>query len=69
MNEKIRPKEGVAYVMRDELWGCEKGRGSMRSRIVWAILRREYWVFIYMCVCISGGSQFEGGRERHYGKV
>src|SRR6201990_2982289 len=48
VNERVRAREGVAIVMRDEWWSCVKERGRMWARIVWGRLRleREYWFFI-----------------------
>src|ERR1700755_2734322 len=58
VNERVRAREGVAIVMRDEWWSCVKGRGRMGARIVWVRLglRKEYWVF-YLCLCTSSRSK------------
>src|ERR1700755_1264346 len=68
VNERVRAREGVAIVMRDEWWRCVKGRGRIRARIVWVRLRlrREYWVFICAYAPVVGANERE--RERDFGR-
>src|ERR1700755_3177614 len=66
VNERVRAREGVAIVMRDEWWSCVKARGRMGARIVWVRLRlrREYWVFICAYAPVVGANERE--RERFW---
>ena len=48
MNERVRAREGVAIVMKEELWEYVKESRYISSRLMWVKmkLRSESWIFV-----------------------
>ena len=54
---RVRGREGVALVMKEEFWNCISDVGLVNSRLMWVKIRlgSEKWVFVSVYGPVNGG--------------
>ena len=61
VNERVRAREGVAIIMKDEWWRCVREFKRVNPRLMWVRLKlsKESWVFVCAYAPVSGGNERE----------
>ena len=58
VSQRVRGREGVALLMKEELYDCVTDVGLVNSRLMWVKMRLGYeqWAFVSIYGPVNGGS-------------